>query len=299
MNFVTTQSDMSRPLPTTVAPASPNFARSHRRKSSLTSRPNARITRQSPLVRPLTTRQRSQASIAYAEGSWGKDHRRAANRGNNSQHCSSNESSGQDSVSPEPLSEPLMPPPALPSRATRSPYIAALESDSSQKAREAATPATLMNLPSQPRPSTSNGQFSRNGSITVDEMSQEMMVDISLPEPASAMDEGAANEQTPKLSAKRTPILRPVADRSGVNSVTPSPQLGAMKSPMGPVGLKRTDSKQSGRTSKKRQNASTAQASPALRPKISPSIKPMIHGEGRTSYSCSLLLSSHIISAVG
>ncbi|WEW58812.1 hypothetical protein PRK78_004280 [Emydomyces testavorans] len=309
MGFIASQAEITHPHSATTAPSSPAVLRRHRRKSSIASRSNARLVRQSPSVRPMTSRQRSRPGSAIVGGNdtrmWNKDASRDPSLATNrvgSQNGSSNESSGQDSVSPEPLTEPLMPPPALP-RAFKSPYMSAQESASERRAREAATPATLMKLQNQPCQASSSGQFSRNGSVIVCEVPEETMEDISLPEPATNVDQAATstsstltgvNEPTPKLAAKRTPVLRSLNEtcRSGTASVTPSPQIGAMKSPMGPVGLKRPESRPGGRTCKKRQSASASQISPALRPKISPSIQPLIRGEGISSETSALYLAS-------
>ncbi|KAI1908011.1 hypothetical protein LOZ53_004628 [Ophidiomyces ophidiicola] len=309
MGFMVSQPEMKPPLPASTAPSSPAIIRRHRRKSSLVSKPNSRLLRQSPSMRPMSSRQRSHPGSAILSGNdsriWNKDSSQdpsLASKRVGSHHGSSNESSGQDSVSPEPLAEPLMPPPAIP-RAFKSPFITARDPSMEQKSMEAATPATLMNLPKQASPIDPSVQFSRTGSVIVCNVPEEAMEDITLPEPATNVDPAATvtsstltgiNQPTPKLTSKRTPVLRSLNDISGPGtaSVTPSPQIGAMKSPMGPVGLKRTDTRPGGRTSKKRQSASTSQISPALRPKISPSIQPLIRGEGLSSETSALYLAS-------
>ncbi|KAK2839286.1 hypothetical protein FQN49_006292 [Arthroderma sp. PD_2] len=101
-----------------------------------------------------------------------------------------------------------------------------------------------------------------------------------------------SGESTPTLHAKPAQILKPrtesVSELRGTSSVTPSPIIRAINSPSGPVGLKRSDSKQSSRVTKKRQGVSAAQ-SPALRPKISPSIQPLIRSDGGVSSENSAL----------
>lgn len=304
MGFIASHAEMAHPLSASTAPSSPVVFRRHRRKSSIQSRSAARLVRQSPSMRPTSNRQKSRPGSAILSGSdgrmWNRDGAQdtsLASKGSISQPSSSHESS-QDSVSPEPLTEPLMPPPALP-RAFKSPYMAGQESNLEQRAGEAATPATLMNLRNQSTQAPS-GHFSRNGSVIVCDIPEETMEDISLPEPATNVDQAATsasstlsgvNEQTPRLTSKQTPVMKSMHEsgHSGGMSVTPSPQIGAMGSPMGPVGLKRAESRPGGRTSKKRQNASTSQISPALRPKISPSIHPLIRGEGKEAYFPTLL----------
>ncbi|EAS33702.3 uncharacterized protein CIMG_04726 [Coccidioides immitis RS] len=309
MGFVTSPVDARHQLPASTAPSSPAILRRHRRKSSIAQRSNARQVRQSPSMRPMSSRQKSRPGSAIIPGGdmrmWNRDLSQdpsLSDKRNGSRQSSSTESSGQDSVSPEPLSEPLMPPPALP-RAFKSPYMAAQESSSEQRAREAATPATLMKLQSRPTEANSSANFSRPGSVVISNVPEETMEDISLPEAASNVDQAAtstsstitdANELTPRLAAKQTPVLKSLKETNGQGtaSVTPSPQIGAMKSPMGPVGLKRADSRPGGRTSKKRQSGSTSQISPALRPKISPSIQPLIRAEGISSETSALYLAS-------
>ncbi|EEH42900.1 uncharacterized protein PADG_07720 [Paracoccidioides brasiliensis Pb18] len=296
LGFVSSPIDATNHLPSSSAPSSPVFSRKPRRKQSFPTRAAARFFRQSPSVRPLSRRKTySNSAVPSEESFYPANHEKSssrlpANPMDGYRHPGSTESSGQDSVSPEPLSEPLMPPPALP-RSVKSPGLGAQESISEAIAREAATPATLMKLQSQPQPVQNSGaHFSRSGGV-VNEYPDEMMEDILLPEAASSNSELATAssgtivtnpEPTPTFSANQTPKLKPMnsgsSDLPAVSSV-PSPQVGAMPSPTGPVGIKRVDSKLNGRISKKRPSISSSQVSPALRPKISPSIQPLIRGD--------------------
>lgn len=309
IGFVASPIDMAHQFSAGSTPSSPAIVRRQRRKPSFSTRPAARLPRQSPSIRP--NRKRAPTTT----GAVGHQVETNSPRVTDDQstrlkvapvesfrQTGSNESSGQDSVSPEPLSEPLMPPPAVP-RSNQSPNIAAQESSEQQKAREAATPATLMKLQNQRGSQSSGSPFPTGGNIVVNETPDEPMEDIALPEAASSSTQPtfssgtvvSSNERTPTLSAGKTPTLRPnlgSSDKPGSGSVGPSPQLGAMASPSGPVGAKRSESKSGGRASKKRQSVSSSQASPALRPKISPGIQPLVRGDGVSAETSALYLAS-------
>lgn len=179
-----------------------------------------------------------------------------------------------------------MPPPALP-RSGKLPYMGAQDQPTTMS--EVATPATLMKLQKQQISPGMDGEFSRNGTVVVGSAPEEHMEDISLPEPAS-LQGVPSGESTPTIHAKLPHTIKPrtesISELKGTSSVTPSPIIKAKGSPSGPVGLKRSDSKQSSRVTKKRQGMSAAQ-SPALRPKISPSIQPLIRADGTTTLTLS------------
>ena len=276
-----TPSTMDLPSPHasgSVGPSSPGIVKKQRRKQSTQSRTGARQVRQSPSVRPQTGRQRNktltESQIGEAAGS-----ATSQNPGNgtpSSGHLRSAENSGQDSVSPEPLSEPLMPPPALP-RPGKSPTAAGQELNLAHISTTAATPASLMKLQNQQQHQQQhrNAQQKsalRSANLESSNAADEPMEDISLPEPAS----GPLRPITAR--GDLTPMPTP-SDRPGTSSVGPSPQISAMQSPTGPVGITRTDTKSSTRTgtgtsTKRRHNTSSTQASPALRPKLSPNLQP-------------------------
>ncbi|KAF3483996.1 uncharacterized protein GIQ15_03320 [Arthroderma uncinatum] len=262
---------------------SPKLIQKQRRKSQA-----SRLSRQSPLVRPLNGRPRPQTEAEARARTKKLSAQAAANRTSNSRNSSSNEGSGLDSVSPEPLTEPLMPPPALP-RSGKSPYMGAQDPNQNSAMNEVATPATLMKLQKQQISPSVEGEFSRNGTVVIGSAPDEHMEDISLPEPAS-FHGLPSGESTPTLHSKPPQILKPrtgsISELRGTSSVTPSPIIRAIGSPSGPVGLKRSDSKQSSRVTKKRQSAAQ---SPALRPKISPSIQPLIRADGMVSSQSSAL----------
>ncbi|EGD90733.1 hypothetical protein H112_02200 [Trichophyton rubrum D6] len=287
-SMLSSPTDMSHQHPATTGPLtnSPKLIQKQRRKSQAT-----RLSRQSPLVRPQNGRSRPQTEAEARARAKKLSAQAAANRTSNSRNSSSNEGSGLDSVSPEPLTEPLMPPPALP-RSGKSPYMGAQDQPTTMS--EVATPATLMKLQKQQISPGMDGEFSRNGTVVVGLAPEEHMEDISLPEPAS-LQGVPSGESTPTIHAKPPHTIKPrtesISELKGTNSVTPSPVIKAKGSPSGPVGLKRSDSKQSSRVTKKRQGMSAAQ-SPALRPKISPSIQPLIRADGVSSETSALHLAS-------
>lgn len=290
MGFIPSPADTA--LPVSSAPSSPGLTRKHRRGTSSTKAFSARAKKQqSPSVRPQT-RKKSLLNINSDEVLNGLTHDqgdpKARPLGSSNLRFGSNESSGQDSVSPEPLSEPLMPPPALPP-ARRSPAVGP-QSDTN----EPATPAMLMRIQrSQPAPTAANqtpGQIQMGASESHDDI----MEDIALPEattPAAHLSRPQVNRidtsiragaASPAPSASNTPVLEikpaPNTERSA-GSVAPSPRSIAMPSPSGPVA-KKSDTPKLGPSSRKRPSISSTQASPNLRPKISPSIQPLVRGDG-------------------
>jgi hypothetical protein len=119
VGFVPTTAEVNQ-LPGTSAPPSPSIIRkpnNRRRPSTTTTRlNNARKVKQSPNI--LAQRKRSTLATNseefYNSLTQELNSTKPRNQDIRSLQISSNEGSGQDSVSPEPLSEPLMPPPALP-----------------------------------------------------------------------------------------------------------------------------------------------------------------------------------------
>lgn len=119
MGFVPTTAEVN-PLPGTSAPPSPSIIRKpntrHRPSPATTRLNNTRKVKQSPIIRA----QRKRSTLAtnseefYNSLTQEMNSTKPQNQGIRSLQLSSNEGSGQDSVSPEPLSEPMMPPPALP-----------------------------------------------------------------------------------------------------------------------------------------------------------------------------------------
>lgn len=283
-------------------PSSPGIARKHRRGPSTSNRFSARAKKQqSPSVRPQA-RKKSLLGVNSDEvfnGLSNQEEGSKSHQGGNQSvfHLGSNESS-QDSVSPEPLSEPLMPPPAIP-QVRKSPSIA--PQNASQNAP--ATPAMLMRIQraqqQQQSHDSSTGQFMGHAKLVPD--TDDTMTDISLPEAAAPVTASQsvgprpkmaridttvpAGVPTPATSTNATPALEPKsAPATGRNqppSIAPSPRSLAMPSPSGPVA-KKADTPNFGPTnSRKRPSLSSAQPSPQLRPKISPNIQPLApRGDG-------------------
>ncbi|RAL07304.1 phosphate-sensing transcription factor PHO4 [Aspergillus homomorphus CBS 101889] len=302
MGFVPSPADNA--LSMTSNPSSPGLMRKHRRQPSSTKSFSARAKKQqSPSVRPQT-RKKSLMSLNPDDvlNSLSQDQAVIVSQtsGRSGLRYASNESSGQDSVSPEPLSEPLMPPPALPP-SRRSPAIRPQPTRPSEPS-EPATPAMLMRIQRSP---LSVSQTVPPSQPTVSEPHDDVMEDVILPEAATSLTPFARPQlariettvQTDSaLSAtpgSTTPALEPksapVANRN--TSLAPSPRSIAMPSPSGPLP-KKSDTPKLGPIGRKRQSLSSSQASPSLRPKISPSIQPLVRGDAMSSETSALYLAS-------
>lgn len=173
-----------------------------------------------------------------------------------------------DSISPEPMLSEMRPPP-LPGSVKNSPALAAQNGQGTAPA----TPASLMRMHPSP-------QFDISMNVPP------MLEDLALPEASlesrpslgridTAFRDG--EQDTPRMSARKTPKLGPLSTPGASSSNRPSPMLDAMSTPTSPafsMNGKKTDGK--GRNLKKRGSVSASLVSPALRPKISPSIRPML-----------------------
>ncbi|KAL2810225.1 helix-loop-helix DNA-binding domain-containing protein [Aspergillus granulosus] len=285
-------------------PPSPGLARKQQRRRPSTATSKTFQSRakkqQSPSVRPLTrtkSRLADELMTALSE-----------NHPNPTSHPSSTtdglrygsaESSGQDSVSPEPLSEPLMPPPALPP-VRKSPAIQPqTQQQQHQNSGAPATPAMLMRM--QRSPHTRSDLTPTQPPVT--EPHDDIMEDVVLPEAATpatqlfrpqvARIDTAITTSTssPSISATVTSHLEsnqvPLSERNS-SSVAPSPRSGPMPSPSGPVARK-SETPKLGPMSRKRQSLSSSHPSPSLRPKISPNIHPLVHGDGGISGDASAI----------
>jgi len=283
--------DMSLDLATSVSLPSMTPLRKTRRKAPAnTSRNPTRTVRQSPAMKPQS-RRKSTVIPPKEVADVIQDAQNTRNgvripRASGLPVPSNPDSSEAESISPEPLSEALMPPPATPNSATagRSPYLTAQHVGSRSApllamSSEPATPASLMKLRKP------YGRTPKQGNV--DGGGQEIQSNIIQPAAAIStkpnlppINTAHANDDqtTPTLSAKNTPRLGPTSapPTSASSSVMPSPLLSAIASPTGSVVGRRLDSKPTGRSSKKRNSANSVQVSPALRPKISPSIKPLL-----------------------
>ncbi|OQE26144.1 hypothetical protein PENFLA_c007G08954 [Penicillium flavigenum] len=286
MGFVPTTAEVN-PIAGTSAPSSPSIIRkpnSRQRPTTTATRlNNSRKVKQSPIIRA----QRKRSTLAtnseefYNSLTQEINSTKPQNQDIRSLQVSSNEGSGQDSVSPEPLSEPMMPPPALPPP-RMSPAIAPHVKASSPGT--AATPALLMRIQRNQHSQDPAGQFRGQAQLAEPEFPDEVMEDISLPEAAAPsqlrpkpnrIDTAVRN---PSVSTNGTPFLDPSSatyDKPPSASLAPSPRTSAMPSPSGPVPRKSESRTASNR---KRPSMSSTQASPQLRPKISPSIQPLMKG---------------------
>ncbi|KAJ5164750.1 uncharacterized protein N7500_006580 [Penicillium coprophilum] len=286
MGFVPTTAEVN-PLPGTSAPPSPSIIRKpntrHRQSTTTTRLNNGRKVKQSPIIRA----QRKRSTLAtnseefYSSLTQELNTTKPQNQDIRSLRLSSNEGSGQDSVSPEPLSEPLMPPPALPPP-RMSPAIAPHVQTSSPGT--AATPALLMRIQRNQHLQDPSGQFRGQAQLAEPGFPDEIMEDISLPEAAAPSQLRPKPNRidtairTPSISTNGTPFMDPSSasyDKPPSSSLAPSPHTAAMPSPSGPVPRK-SDSRTA--SNRKRPSLSSTHASPQLRPKISPSIQPLMKG---------------------
>jgi Helix-loop-helix DNA-binding domain len=243
-------------------------AKRQRRKPSTATRTSggSRSVKQSPAMKPQT-RRRQQSLTKLPSGVLDElaQEARAASGLKPSSASAKGPTSSDSSVSPEPLSDSLMPPPAVPRPASRSPNVFA--QTQSVEGSEPATPATLMRMPSK---RASAKGVPMNARLEGDDV----MEDIMLPEsatrpvlsPLDTMRSPGADQDTPTLSAKAAKV-----------SASSTPRTSAMTlSILSPDSTKRPESRANIRSGKKRQGTNSATISPALRPKISPSITPLM-----------------------
>ena len=302
---MTSPIDMNIDLGSASGAQNTNLARKTIRKTSTASTKNpARAVRQSPAMKPQTRRrQPSSTNIPPKEvAEIIEEARRSKQNGSTLQSNPgkvampySQDSSEAESVSPESLSEALMPPPATPRSfsAGKSPYLIGKLAGSQSApllamGNEPATPTSLMKIRKQagkaPNRHHSSSNLRDEATLAEADMEQ-IMEDIILPEPAALtkpklppINTSSANQDdqtTPTLLARRTPYFGPIsAPSTATSSVFPSPQL--LPSPGGSISSKHAEPKSTGRGSKKRNSTTSVAVSPALRPKISPSIQPLL-----------------------
>lgn len=299
-------------------------AKKPRRKTLPTQKNPARSVKQSPAMKPQsrkkqttsTTIPQREVSGIIEEASKNKAGKASTPRSSANPNLPipyTHDSSETESISPEPLSEILMPPPATPKSGTasQSPSLLAKHPTSNSAPttsipEEPATPASLMRIRKEARRSVTK----RQGSSGLKEQASlaeidaaEAMEDITLPEPAKAakpalapINTAEANDEqvTPTLSGQKTPKCGTTsAPLTATSSVFPSPQLGGLVSPGGTKSVKGAQSKNNARERKKRTSSSSVQVSPALRPRISPSIKPLLpEGASVSPETSALLLAS-------
>ncbi|KAJ4286140.1 hypothetical protein N0V90_013489 [Kalmusia sp. IMI 367209] len=203
----------------------------------------------------------------------------------------SRESSESDSISPGPLSD--MGPPPKPTSVNQSPAMNAENTQGAGQGVVPATPASLMRI--HPSPTFDDAP----DAPTLDDLT---LPEASLDRPQlSRIDTGIedTDQETPRLSARKTPKLGPLCTPSGASAQSgkpnPSPMLSAVSSPTSPAFLPGTNKKadpKSARSSKKRNSVTSTLVSPALRPKISPSIKPLLPDGSVSDETHALLLAS-------
>ena len=293
--------------PTTCSTTASLRKSKRKTSSSSTKNPN-RAVRQSPAMKPQSRKkQPSSTVIAPKEISGIIEEARRSKQTSNLQQTAdgklhfphSRDSSGPDSVSPEPLSDILMPPPATPksSSASRSPYLNAKQNEHQaaplQDANgEPATPASLMKIRKQA--GKVNGMNRRASSLKeqtafAEADMEQIMENIVLPESADTTRkpvlkpinrDANTDQSTPITGARKAPIYGPASAPITANtSALPSPQLVA--SPTSTGTIQRLDSRPKSKDPKNRNSQSYVHASPALRPRISPSIKPLLPEGGK------------------
>lgn len=286
--------------PSLSTPAS-KVAKKPNRRASAASKTPSRVVKQSPLMKAQARRRQTSGAnippnkvsglIEDAETSKPATVGRAAVRGN-LPLSNSLESSEAESISPEPLSEILMPPPATPksSSASKSPYLIANNNGHPSMPLPAvdnqpATPASLMRI--RKGNGKAAGSTLREQSSVLDSDEEHAAEKTVQPEPAKThrgpsltpikTSDAQDGESTPTIPARKNPRVNPTsAPATATASVQPSPQFDATSTSGGP-----TDPTGSGRTAKKRTSSSSVQVSPALRPRISPSIKPLLPEGGK------------------
>jgi hypothetical protein len=196
--------------------------------------------------------------------------------GSSSLHLPGAKTSESNSISPEPLSEILMPPPATPRSGSkgRSPNLGPQDSAPGRGANNSpATPATLMRLQN----SSTSGRGTQNSSSAPASRSTPTL----LPNLANL------RSLPPSSEGATTPLAS--ASNEGGRSSAPPKSAGLPLSPNTPAQASGSGTPRATPKGKKR-NSST-QPSPALRPKISPSIKPLLP-EGSRRYLILILLST-------
>ena len=290
---------MDSHIPTTApcTPLSPRVARKqHRRWPSASSRSNRRAGKPSPSTRPQT-RKKPSLNINSRDVINGL-HQENGTPTSAGPRRGGNEGSSQDSISPEPLSEPLMPPPAIP-QPKKSASATKPQAPTSIVAREAATPATLMRIQkSQQNDRDPTGQCNDQAQVT---QHDDVMEDVVLPEAATPTTTNIQLESnkrgtdtsaritafSPAVSASATPSIEPVSgtlDKTPT-TVAPSPSVTNATTSPAIVPASKTRETKSG-NSRKRQSISSTQNSPALKPKISPNIKPMLSNDSKSLELC-------------
>ena len=273
----------------------PATRKSKRNTTSTAPKPLARTIKHSPAMKSFPKKKQPSGTISSKEVSEiFKDAQKAKN-------VSSSEA---ESVSPEPLSEALMPPPATPrSRSTaRSPLLSS-SANGSQSAPmppmsdSPATPASLMRIQKDAAELAKSKlslselkQQSSNAEAEMEHIMENMLAGEGTAatkpvlQPINTQSQ-VDKDATPTMSAndRRVSAAPKSAPLTASKAVFPSPSVVA--SPQSATAPKRST------TVNSRKRTSSSHVSPALRPRISPSIQPLLP-EG-SMYFCPC----HLISA--
>ena len=299
-------------------------SRKARRKIATTPKTPARSVRQSPAMKPQTRKKLSSGTVIPPKEISGiiEDAQKAQP---NSHDVHKNgklslplgqDSSEADSVSPEPLSEALMPPPDTPrpKSAGKSPHPkpnqAGSQPSPALSMRDSpATPTSLMRLQKSSGRSRANNRQSsslKEQTLIAEAEMEQILEGITLPEKVkptkptiaplgiATSNNGNTNSSIPVKDGAST-VAPNIAPLTVASVVFPSPRPVEIDSPSGTLLSKRTEPKSATRRNKKRN--STSQVSPALRPRISPSIQPLLpEGSMLHRLPCNLLLTCCIYS---
>lgn len=327
-------SDTTSPIDPTVeyvgptsVPATPaTLRKSRRRVSTSSSKPPARAVKQSPAMKPQSKKKAASSTVIPPKEVAGileeaRQNKKATGKARSATEAKppapyQQDSSGPDSVSPEPLSEILMPPPATPrsSSSGKSPYMSAKKASSTPSVEhdqngEAVTPASLMHIHKRAGSSgvtkSKSAQLKEQASLAEADMEQ-IMEDITLPEPATSVGDepglksidtahATTHQSTPLVSAmKSSDNATKSASSTATGSTFPSPSINALSSPNTLEARKRRDSKSKPlKEILKRSNGNIEKPSPAIKPRISPSIKPLLpEGSNVSADTTALLLAS-------
>lgn len=237
---------------------------------------NARV-RQSPIVKPGRRKGTVSATIPPKEVSELLQEARGGRPSSSGLDVPySRDGSETDSISPEPLLSEMRPPPK-PGSVTHSPAMSAQQNG---QCATPATPASLMRIHPSP-----NFGGPHEAPPTMEDLT---LPEASLERPAlSRLDTAIQGEDqdTPRLSARKTPKLNPLSTPGAAMSGRSSPMMEPVSTPTSPAFTmtngRKSDPKHA-RNPKKRNSVSSTLVSPFLRPKvsISPSIKPLLPDGG-------------------
>ncbi|EWC43493.1 hypothetical protein DRE_07525 [Drechslerella stenobrocha 248] len=283
------------------------------RRKSLNGRMPARVVRQSPSMKPQPGRRKAapvvpsleltdaaMAEIVSQSPRTPTSRRAFRVTPTESNMLSSRGSSSADSISPEPLSESLMPPPPAPSGSNaKSPLQRNQESNlpSPVQSKLPTIPAEAA-LPAQPgkggKPATPSSLMNMPKGLAPNGSAQSLQ-GIIVP---SVTEKQASSGTTTPLEDQTTPRLSAV-QRSSAN-VTPSSSPMIEPAPAGTESRPPSGSLKPRKDAKSHSKRGSISASPALQPRISPGIKPLLP-EGLSVAQSALILASksnyeHIVS---